>query len=371
LDQKKIPCFTGDFRKDNIQVREWIRRIESMKNAHNWTEEQTYENAIAALFDRAANIMLTHTSKSVNADFVTTWAWLKKKMLQHFGGLTSETRAITDILAGIKIKTDLRDDMLNHACLIEQDFRKIREALDRPQVPAGGPYTQEQCQVFCDAAADNNLAQIARAMIINTMPPLLRTKILEKNPKTMAETLRYVEEGHRLLLDERRPVGNLQPNQAVHAYYEDPGTFINQFPQDTQTLAQQVEAILNKRPQNNTQQFNSNSNYRKKNNNQSNKVDRSKLKCLYCNKNGHGPINCFKRIDNKDPCYNQKGEPYFPASDEEVRKKRQAQASAVNTCSPSDNESTVNNAPVKEETPITADTTEPSPSKGSVFRSWV
>src|SRR5574343_1249344 len=130
---------------------------------------------------------------------------------------------------------------------------------------------------MCEAAADNNLAQIARAMIINMMPPHLRTKFLEKNPKTMSDSLRFIEEGHRLLLDERRPVGNPTATQAVHVYHDNLGDSSTTPPQGAQNLEQVVEAVF-KRQASNNQNFNSNNNNRRRNNNnESSKVDRSKI----------------------------------------------------------------------------------------------
>ena len=54
-----------------------------------------------------------------------------------------------------------------------------------------------------------------------------------------------------------------------------------------------------------------------KKSNQGGGSGKGKLKCLHCQKNGHGIADCFQRIKNQEPCYNQKGEPYFPASDKE------------------------------------------------------
>jgi hypothetical protein len=55
-------------------------------------------------------------------------------------------------------------------------------------------------------------------------------------------------------------------------------------------------------------------------------VDRSMLKCLHCNRTGHGIVECFKRIEDELPCYNQKEEPFYPATDkakrEELLKKK-------------------------------------------------
>jgi hypothetical protein len=49
IDQKKVPIFCGEPGKDGIDIREWTRRIDSMKTAFGWTKQATYKNARAAL----------------------------------------------------------------------------------------------------------------------------------------------------------------------------------------------------------------------------------------------------------------------------------------------------------------------------------
>ena len=38
--------------------------------------------------------------------------------------------------------------------------------------------------------------------------------------------------------------------------------------------------------------------------------------CQYCQKKGHGQVECFKRKNDKAPCYNVKGEPFYPQGEE-------------------------------------------------------
>ena len=80
FDQKKIPAFFNDPRRDPAPITEWIRRIENMKTSLGWTEAQTYSNAKNALFGSAAHVIETRCDARVNEGFEETWAWLKKTL---------------------------------------------------------------------------------------------------------------------------------------------------------------------------------------------------------------------------------------------------------------------------------------------------
>src|SRR5574343_207068 len=59
-DQKKVPTFFAKPEKDTLTIREWIKRLDSMKNSLGWTEEATYHNAINGLFYPANEIVNVH-----------------------------------------------------------------------------------------------------------------------------------------------------------------------------------------------------------------------------------------------------------------------------------------------------------------------
>ena len=46
---------------------------------------------------------------------------------------------------------------------------------------------------------------------------------------------------------------------------------------------------------------------------------KSQKKCLYCQKTGHGQLNCYARMNDKALCYDAKGDPYYPKSDADYK----------------------------------------------------
>jgi hypothetical protein len=83
-------------------------------------------------------------------------------------------------------------------------------------------------------------------------------------------------------------------------------------------------------------------------------------------------VECFKRIEDELPCYNQKGEPYFPASDKAKReellqkKKKNTSVVTVNTTADADT--------IAEPETRDMETGQPSGTgeeEGSVFPTWV
>ena len=41
---------------------------------------------------------------------------------------------------------------------------------------------------------------------------------------------------------------------------------------------------------------------------------KSQKQCTYCLKTGHGQDNCYARKNDKAPCFDSKGDPYYPKS---------------------------------------------------------
>ena len=328
IDQKKVPVFLGELGKDSLTVREWIRRVEAMKGSFGWSELEAFNNAHAALFGAAATIMQSLEKRSVSPDYEQTWTWFKKQMLMQFGGMRT-SRAIVDILQALKPNTDVTKDAVHVAAIIEGEFTRIGELIDKPDVgqPVAGHFTPAEAQTLCEKAAARVLEQFTTAFMINYQAPPIRSKMLEREPATMAECFKVAGEAYRIVNDERRPLG--QAGTRVHQLDELPD----------EELEQALMAIQKRRgtynPGNNAGKKNYNSG---KKSNQSGGSGKGKLKCLHCQKNGHGIVDCFQRIRNQEPCYNQKGEPYFPASDKEwaakLKDKQNSSVASISSVNP-------------------------------------
>jgi hypothetical protein len=342
-----------------------------MKTAFAWTEQATYENARAALFGYASTVMLTHCKKSVNNDFTNTWTWLKKKMLAIFGNV-NDIRSMIDILQGIKPKTNIHENMLNFVCEIDQEFDKISTVLDKPEVPvpAAGHYTREETQQYCEDTAARIVEQFNMGFMVIMLPPTLRTKVIEKNPRSVTETLRHVQECQKLILDEKRPTGIAGPTPSVHQ--------VDELPDDQ---LEHLIQVLQKRRGQPASRGSRGNNRGSRGNNRSSNIDRSALKCSHCHRTGHGVVECWNRIENELPCYNQKGEAYYPPTDkakrEELLQKKKKTAIICNVAQEVSNEgpnddsnSTSIAEPAPKEAPTRPGQTVQGDS-GSDFQVWV
>jgi hypothetical protein len=265
-----------------------------------------------------------------------------------------------DILQGIKPKANIHENMLNFVCKIDQEFDKIAMVMDKPEVPIppAGHYTREETQEFCDKAVARIVEQFNMRFMVIMLPPVLRTKVVEKNPRTVTETLGHVQECQKLILDEKRPTGVAGQAPNVHRLDAAP------LPEDQ--LEHIIQAVQKRQGQAASRGSRGNNRGSRSNNRNSN-IDRSSLKCVHCNRTGHGVVECFKRIEDELPCYNQKGEAYYPASDKAKREELLQKKKKTAAVSPvSDTASTVTENPH-------APTGQPTNTRtmGSVFPGWV
>jgi hypothetical protein len=200
------------------------------------------------------------------------------------------------------------------------------------------------------------------------LPPTLRTKVIEKNPTSVTETLRHVQECQKLILDEKRPTGITNQTPSVHQIDA------NTLPDDQ---LEHLIQVLQKRRGQSTSRGSRGNNRGSRGNNRNSNIDRSALKCSHCQRTGHGVVECFTRIENELPCYNQKGEAYYPPTDkakqEELlqKKKKTAVISNVSDDVPdtvSNNDHTTPTArTAPEDTPIGQPIHK---DMGSVFHLW-
>jgi hypothetical protein len=318
FDQKKVPTYWFEESKDGLSIAEWIRRVDGMRVALGWTDAATYHNAKNALFGAAATIMNAQCQITVNADYEETWTWLKKKLRKLFGDCTS-SREYVDIIYKMKPQTDYKTQSIVTACHIYGEFDKIKTAIpdNNFNVAAGGPVARAEVKQLLDQEKIRICDAFAYAFMVNLLPAAVRTKVLDRDPQTIAEAMDYIREAHRSVVDEKRPLGmpaSLQANL----------TELSQINGDLSKM----ELMMTKMMNNKFQQFkseNNNSNKKKKKNqnNQGNSNNAggnasgsAPKQCTYCNKKGHGQIACWKRKGDKAPCIDAHGVAFFPKEDD-------------------------------------------------------
>jgi hypothetical protein len=317
FDQKKVPTFWFEEGKDGLSIAEWIKRVDGMRIAMAWTDAATYHNAKNALFGAAATIMNTQCNKTVNADFAETWTWLKKRLRKQFGDCTS-SREYVDIIFRMKPQTDLKVNPVVTASHIYGEFDKIKDAIPDNAfdvaADAGAPVARDEVKRLLDEEKVRICDAFAFAFMVNLLPGPVRTKVLDKDPQTIAETVDHIKDAYRSVIDEKRPLGMPAALQANI-------TELSNVNGDMSRMELMITNMMNNR----FKQYESKNNFQKKKKNQGNQNKQNNAggntqtvvkQCTYCQKKGHGQVGCWKRKADKAPCINGNGEPYYPKEDE-------------------------------------------------------
>jgi len=180
--------------------------------------------------------------------------------------------------------------------------------MDRITIPDGN-HDAATVRNYCLQAQKRTMEQMTMAFMINLLPAVLRTKLLEKEPDTIGEVFKTFEQIQEHYLNESRPVAQTS-KPLIHMleneeYMEDP------------ELIAAVQNFQRKKWGQGPQAAQNNNNRSQKKSGKQNKSDSNKAdkKCNHCNKMGHGVVECFKRIREGAPCFNTKGDPFYPASD--------------------------------------------------------
>ena len=342
FDQKKTPAFYGLKNIDALTLNEWIRRIDGMRKSLGWNAETTFHNARAALFADAANHIEVQANPRIDDTFAETWDWMQKSLKAQFGDCTT-SREYVDIVFNLKPAPGLHVSLANHSNVTYQNFNKIREAIPKPtypDLPAAGHFTLDELKAAVDAETHRIIDAFAYAFIVNLQPPAVRTKVLDKAPATIGEAIRTINLIQKALLDEKRPLHAplaatpVAIPQAISVLNDDPTIdtsnpmapyLIAALEENNKLKKAQVAAQngptggqgggRNRRRRNNQ---NNQSSGNQSGGNSSNGSNGPKT-CSYCQKKGHGQIDCFKRKNDKAPCINVRGEPFYPQGEETGR----------------------------------------------------
>ena len=263
--------------------------------------ETTYANTSAALFG-VAQRTTTNWAILYKDEHRKTWTYLRKKMITHFGNMQS-SRSFIDAMFGIRQRTDTFDNLDKFNADVVDTFQVVREMLPLPDAPPLGNYNAQQWHDREQQVHENVLNKICMAFMTQLLPPEIRAKVLEKNLTTMAESAEYAAEAQRLIRDKSQPIGTATAKPRVLAIQED----LDADDLDALVLNVVDRAFkeTNFNPGNHNQGRLAASNGTK---------PKSQKQCTYCQKTEHGQDDCYARKNDKAPCFNSKGDPYFPKS---------------------------------------------------------
>ena len=110
----------------------------------------------------------------------------------------------------IRQRTDTFENLDKFNANVVDAFEVVRQILPLPDAPpplAGG-YTAEQCHTREKTVHETLLNKNCMAFMTQLLLPEIRTKVLEKNPDTMAQSAEYAAEAQKLLRDKSRPIGS-------------------------------------------------------------------------------------------------------------------------------------------------------------------
>jgi disulfide oxidoreductase YuzD len=311
FDQKKIPAFFNDTRRDPAPISVWIRRIDNMKTSLGWDGAQTFSNAKNALFGSAAEIIDAQVLS--DRTYQNTWDWLKKALKREFDDC-STTRAYVDLIFAIKPQSSVDADLSAFISKIYNDFDRIKGTISEAEVPAAGTapgnhFTRDEVITEVTKEKGRIVDAFAYAFMVNMLPAEVRTKVLEQKPETITDLFRTTAETRKRLKDERRPVfPGAGPRLNISSANQETAEF--------DSLVNAVSRKLSTRQTGNNSANNQQSNNQKKKKKQQNNQPNLPKKCNYCHKTGHNTVDCFKRKEDKAPCYTAKGEAFFPEGEQ-------------------------------------------------------
>jgi hypothetical protein len=323
IQQTKLPEFWGQKDKDSISANEFVKRVDKMKSANNWTEKVAFDNFSLALKGEAniwldSQIILT----KIEGDR-EQWSIIRPYFKEEFA-TESDDKLILDGLAHMAMRPT--ENVRSFFGRINAVNKVIKDAYDSYTLTPADPVadnagnitmTAANFQAYKKALIDNvmefNILNQFRAALLPELRRVINLQPLETLELNTAVRLATIELRSK---DENKSSSKIQ---AVQQEEEDDNVeAITQnrqkkfTPSNTQNRGQQNRQ--NYRPQNNYRSNNQQS-WRSGSNNNSgpgNNSNRNKTTCIFCKKLGHRQEDCRKRINANQPCLDSSGKTFWP-----------------------------------------------------------
>ena len=323
IQQTKLPEFWGQKDKDSISANEFVKRVNKMKSANNWTEKVTFDNFSLALKGEVnvwldSQIILT----KIEGDR-EQWSIIRPYFKEEFA-TESDDKLILDGLAHMAMRPT--ENVRSFFGRINAVNKVIKDAYDSYTLTPADPVadnagnitmTAANFQAYKKALIDNvmefNILNQFRAALLPELRRVINLQPLETLELNTAVRLATIELRSK---DENKSSSKIQ---AVQQEEEDDNVeAITQnrqkkfTPSNTQNRGQQNRQ--NYRPQNNYRSNNQQS-WRSGSNNNSgpgNNSNRNKTTCIFCKKLGHRQEDCRKRINANQTCLDSSGKTFWP-----------------------------------------------------------
>ena len=323
IQQTKLPEFWGQKDKDSISANEFVKRVDKLKSANNWSEKVAFDNVGLALKGEA-NIWLDSqvTLKHIEGDR-EQWSIIRPYFKEEFA-TESDDKLILDGLAHMAMRPTEnvrsffgRLNAVNKVIKDAYDSYTIKPAAPVPDNTGNITMPLANFQAYQKALIDNvmefNILNQFRAALLPELRRVINLQPIETLDLDTAVRLATIELRSR---DESKGSSKIQAVQQDEQ--DDNVEAITQnrqqrfAPSNQQNRGQQNRQ--NYRPQNNyrpnnQQQWRSGPN---SNSGPGNNSNRNKTTCIFCKKLGHRQEDCRKRINANQPCLDANGKTFWP-----------------------------------------------------------
>ena len=325
----KLPDFYGEPGKDTVTALEFMARIDECQVTNEWNDITTFSYFRLALRGQADKWLSSIVRHLQLTAAQKTWTRIRPIFKAEFAAF-SDDKLIIDGLAKLSHHSNENPRMFFSRLeelifVLKENYDSYRVRPDRPApIQPQGTYTEDALTKFAndsvDAFANFLFTQMFKAAAPENVRRLLSHK--DQSRLTVEEAYKVFFTDHRMEMDKKAA--------AVHAVADEPVHAVANEPEGAEQPEQDVAAF---RPQQCQQQRSHNynntgnnrsrgqnyraDNYNCQNNNQTANQPRSNTNrngkyCVYCKIMNHTQEECRKRIIDKQPCVNNKGQMYWP-----------------------------------------------------------
>jgi len=316
LQQTKLPEFWGQKEKDSISAHEFVKRVDRMASANNWTDKVAFDNVGIALKGEA-NVWLDSqiTLKHIEGDR-ERWSIIRPYFKEEFA-TESDDKLILDGLAHMQQKPT--ENVRTFFGRLNKVNRVIVDAYHgytltpaNPPVDAAGNISNADFLAYKQALIQNVtefylLNQFRAALlpelrrVINLQP--METLDLDTAVRLATIELRSKEEAK--VTSRINPVQQPEEEDAVEAVTQArQRKFV---PQNQRNKFQQQQRQA-PRPQ----QQSSRNNQQWRPTNPGNNANRNNKNCSFCRRQGHRQEECRQRMNANQPCIDANGKTFWP-----------------------------------------------------------
>ena len=318
----KLPDFYGEPGKDTITALEFMARIDECQVTNEWNDITTFSYFRLALRGQADKWLSSIVRHMQLTAAQKTWTRIRPVFKAEFAAF-SDDKLIIDGLAKLSHRPNENPRMFfsrleELVYVLKENYASYRVKPDRPPpIQPQGTYTEDALTKYAndsvDAFANFLFTQMFKAAAPENVRRLLSHK--DQSRLTVEDAYKVFFTDHRMEMDKKL--------SSVHALADDSDNPAQQ-EQDVaafkpQQRQQQRQQNYNRGGGNNRsrgQNYRGNSNNRQNFNQNSsqprNNFSRNGKYCVYCKMMNHAQEECRKRINDKQPCVNNKGQMYWP-----------------------------------------------------------